>query len=83
MPLQEGDHVRAEPCAGFACCSSPRPRQGGQRAEVRPAIQMIVFGGGHGPRFVGGGRGCLIMLLVSVALSLMLTIIANLLLRLL
>jgi hypothetical protein len=44
---------------------------------------MIVFGGGHGPRFVGGGRGCLIMLLVSVALSLMLTIIANLLLRLL
>jgi hypothetical protein len=44
---------------------------------------MIVFEGGQGPRFVGGGRGCLIMLLVSVALSLMLTIIANLLLRLL
>jgi hypothetical protein len=44
---------------------------------------MIVFGGGEGPRFVGGGRGCLIMLLVSVVLSLVLTVIANLVLRLL
>jgi hypothetical protein len=44
---------------------------------------MIVFGGGEGPRFVGGGRGCLIMLLVSVVLSLVLTVLANLVLRLL
>ena len=44
---------------------------------------MIVFGGGEGPRFVGGGRGCLIMLIVSVVLSLALTVIANLVLRLL
>ncbi len=40
---------------------------------------MIVFGGGKGPRFVGGGRGCLIMLLVSIALSLVLTFVVNLL----
>jgi hypothetical protein len=44
---------------------------------------MIVFGGGEGPRFVGGGRGCLIMLLVSIVLSLLLTVAVNLLLRLL
>jgi hypothetical protein len=52
-------------------------------AELCAAIKMIVFGGGEGPRFVGGGRGCLIMLLVSVVLSLVLTVIANLVLRLL
>jgi hypothetical protein len=44
---------------------------------------MIVFGDGKGPRFIGGGRGCLIMLLVSIALSLVLTVVVNLLLRLL
>jgi hypothetical protein len=44
---------------------------------------MIVFGGGGGPRFIGGGRGCLIMLLVSIALSLVLTVVVNLLLWLL
>jgi hypothetical protein len=44
---------------------------------------MIVFGGGQGPRFVGGGRGCLIMLLVSIVLSVVLTVVVNLLLRLL
>jgi hypothetical protein len=44
---------------------------------------MIVFGGGEGPRFIGGGRGCLVMLLVSLALSLILTVIVNLVLRLL
>ncbi len=45
---------------------------------------MIVFGGGgEGPRFVGGGRGCLIMLLVSIAASLVLTVAVNLVLRLL
>ena len=40
---------------------------------------MIVFGGGEGPRFSGGGRGCLFMLLVSIALSLVLTVVVNLL----
>jgi hypothetical protein len=44
---------------------------------------MIVFGGGRGPRFIGGGRGCLIMLLVSIALSVILTVIVNLVVRLL
>jgi hypothetical protein len=44
---------------------------------------MIVFGGGEGPRFIGGGRGCLIMLLVSIALSFVLTVVVNLLLWLL
>jgi hypothetical protein len=44
---------------------------------------MIVFGDGQGPRFVGGGPGCLIMLLVSIALSLVLTVVVNLLLWLL
>jgi hypothetical protein len=44
---------------------------------------MIVFGGGQGPRFIGGGRGCLIMLLVSIALSVILTVIVNLVLRML
>ena len=44
---------------------------------------MIVFGGGEGPRFIGGGRGCLVMLLVSLALSLILTVIVNLVLRVL
>jgi hypothetical protein len=44
---------------------------------------MIVFGGGQGPRFIGGGRGCLIMLLVSIGLSIVLTVVVNLLIRLL
>lgn len=38
---------------------------------------MIVFGGGSGPRFVGGGRGCLTMLLVSLILSVVLTVVVN------
>lgn len=44
---------------------------------------MIVFGGGQGPRVAGGGRGCLTMLLVSVIASVVLTIVVNVVLRLL
>lgn len=43
---------------------------------------MIVFGGGRGPRMAGGRRGCLFMLLVSLALSVALTVILNVVLRL-
>lgn len=43
---------------------------------------MIVFGGGQGPRMVGGGRGCLAMLLLSVIVSVVLTIVLNVVLRL-
>jgi hypothetical protein len=39
---------------------------------------MIVFGGGQGPRFVGGGKGCLLMVLVSIVLSVVLTVLVNL-----
>jgi hypothetical protein len=72
--------------AGRGSASGRRRR--GQRgrsdtSEGRPETRMIVFGGGEGPRFVGGGRGCLIMLLVSIVLSLLLTVAVNLLLRLL
>ena len=42
---------------------------------------MIVFGGGEGPRMAGGGRGCLTMLL-SLAVSVVLTVVVNVLLRL-
>lgn len=44
---------------------------------------MIVFGGGHGPRVAGGGRGCLSMLLLSIVVSVVLTVVLNIVLRLL
>jgi hypothetical protein len=44
---------------------------------------VIVFGGGQGPRVAGGGRGCLTMLLVSFVASVVLTIVVNVVLRLL
>jgi hypothetical protein len=44
---------------------------------------VIVFGGGgEGPRVVGGGRGCLTMLLVSLIASVVLTVLVNVLIRL-
>jgi hypothetical protein len=43
---------------------------------------VIVFGGGEGPRVVGGGRGCLTMLLVSLVASVVLTLLVNVLIRL-
>jgi hypothetical protein len=43
---------------------------------------VIVFGGGEGPRMAGGGRGCLTMLLLSLAVSIVLTVVVNVLLRL-
>jgi hypothetical protein len=43
---------------------------------------VIVFGGGEGPRVVGGGRGCLTMLLVSLVASVVLTVLVNVLIRL-
>lgn len=44
---------------------------------------MIVFGGGRGPRVVGGWRGCLTMLVVSLIASVVLTVILNIVLRVL
>ncbi|HEX6237338.1 MAG TPA: hypothetical protein VFZ68_09095 [Acidimicrobiales bacterium] len=38
---------------------------------------MIVFGGGRGPRVVGGVRGCLTMLLISLVASVVLTVLVN------
>jgi hypothetical protein len=43
---------------------------------------VIVFGGGDGPRMAGGARGCLTMLLLSLAVSVVLTVVVNVLLRL-